>query len=90
VPCKTVRRNVDAEQRQEVVFHLRGEGHSLRAIAGVVGVSDMTVHRDLADAGATPVAPDRTTGKDGKSYPSSQPLSKRHHVKPQSVMESRP
>jgi ATP-dependent DNA ligase len=45
----------------------RESGHLLRAIAGAVGIDERTVRRDLA--GAAPAAPERSVGKDGKSYP---------------------
>ena len=43
----------------------------MRQIAKQLGVTDMTVRRDLAEAEAraTFVAPDQITGADGKSYP---------------------
>lgn len=45
----------------------RAEDVRTRAIAAAVGVTDMTVRRDLA--GATDVAPDAPiTGRDGKTY----------------------
>ncbi len=49
-----------------MVAALRAQGHSLRAIAGAVGVTEMTVRRDIS--GATDVAPETVTGKDGKRY----------------------
>lgn len=49
------RRHMTVEQRRAVVAHLREQGHSLRAIAGAVGVSAKTVHQDLS--GVTPVTP---------------------------------
>lgn len=63
----TDRRQLAPAQRREIVAALREQGHSLRAIAGAVGVSDMQVSRDLS--GATDVAPDRVVGRDGKKYP---------------------
>jgi transposase-like protein len=55
------------EQRLPVVQALREEGHSIRAIAGAVGVGVGQVHRDLAGVpSGTPVA---TQGLDGKTYP---------------------
>jgi len=62
------------DQRQELVGYLAGEGMSTRAIAPIVGVSDVQVHRDIhaqvlphvAPAPATPVdlaAVDMTTGE---------------------------
>jgi hypothetical protein len=42
---------------------------SNRALAAKVGVSDMTIGRARKSSGATRVAPDKVTGKDGKSYP---------------------
>lgn len=62
------RRHLDAEQRREIVAALRANGHSLRAIAGAVGVDDKTVRNDLAGADCS--APDEVHGKDGKRYPS--------------------
>ena len=71
------RRAMPREQRLEVEKALREEGHSLRAIAGVVGVSEKTVHQDLS--GVTLVSPASQVneikgqvikGLDGKSYPS--------------------
>lgn len=50
------RRHMPREQRVEVVQALRDEGHSLRAIGEVVGVSAKTVHQDLS-AGVTQVTP---------------------------------
>ncbi len=61
------RREMPREQRLEVEVALREEGHSLRAIAGVVGVTQTQVARDLATV--TPVTVDRVTGLDGKSRP---------------------
>lgn len=44
------RRQMSAEQRRQVVADLREQGYSLRAIAGVVGVSHQQVTRDLNKA----------------------------------------
>jgi ParB-like chromosome segregation protein Spo0J len=60
------------EQRREAVVALREEGHSLRAIAGAVGVkSTKTVRDDLAAncAPGAQLVPERVTGLDGKSRP---------------------
>ena len=54
-------------ERLPVVKALREEGHSLRAIAGAVGVAESQVRKDLA--GAHQCAPETVTGLDGKSYP---------------------
>ena len=62
------RRAMPKEERLPVEQHLREEGHSLRAIAGVVGVSKAQVRKDLA--GVHQCTPARVTGVDGKSYPS--------------------
>lgn len=68
------RRHLTAEQRREMVRHLREEGHSLRAIGGALGVEKKQVQRDLASGGDTvPTSPERTRGTDGKSYPASRP-----------------
>ena len=61
------RRQLDVDQRREVVAALREQGHSLRSIAGAVGVSLGTVQRDVA--GVSPDTPDEVRGADGKSYP---------------------
>lgn len=42
--------------------------HSLRALAGAVGVSKSQIARDLSTVPSGPPA-DRVTGLDGKSYP---------------------
>lgn len=42
------RRHMPAGQRREIVAALRAEGHSLRAIAGAVGVHHTQVRKDLA------------------------------------------
>jgi hypothetical protein len=68
------------DERPALVLELTGAGLSTRAIAPIVGVTHMTVQRDLA--GGTNVPPDRRssgvqnrtpedaplTGRDGKSY----------------------
>lgn len=64
------RRHLDPAQRREVVADLRADGHSLRAIAGAIGVSAKTVHQDLA--GVTSVTPE-VHGRDGKTYPPRRP-----------------
>jgi len=63
------RRAVPKEERLPMEKALREEGHSLRAIAGAVGVGLGTVQRDLATVPPDTV-PDRVTGLDGKSRPS--------------------
>ncbi len=62
------RRHLSVEQRKEVAATLREQGHSLRAIAGALGVSDGTVRADLSTAQDYAV-PERVTGLDGKSRP---------------------
>jgi transposase len=69
------RRHLTTKQRREVVAALRQEGHSLRAIAGAVGVDAMTVQKDLQRVDVS--TPARTTGLDGKSYPSKRPAAER-------------
>ena len=68
----TDRRHMDIDQRRAIVAHLREQGHSLRAIAGAVGVDPKTVRNDLSTGELSPV-PDRITGRDGKSRPSTRP-----------------
>lgn len=61
------RRMLARDQRVQVVQALREEGHSLRAIAGAVGVAPNTVRADLA--GVQDCTPAETLGVDGKRYP---------------------
>lgn len=72
------RRHLTEDQRRQVAADLRREGHSLRAIAGALGVSEPTVRRDIAKSGASCDAPEpepaaRVIGMDGKSYPATRP-----------------
>ncbi len=59
------------EIRIEIERSMRDEGYSYRRIAGVVGVSEAQVHKDLATNGGvnrlTP--PETVIGADGKKYP---------------------
>lgn len=66
------RRQLTEEQRREVVVALRERGHSVRAIAGALGVGKSTVDRDLAEVSRTGHVdlPERVVGADGKSYAS--------------------
>lgn len=69
------RRQLTEEQRRAVVVELRREGHSERAIAGALGVSQPTVHRDLAreiDSGES-ISPERVSRQGGGSYPARRP-----------------
>lgn len=66
------RRQLDAEQRRQVVSDLRTDGHSTRAIAGALGVDQSTVVRDLA-RGDAPASPAAIHGRDGKTYPGTKP-----------------
>lgn len=55
--------------RRDVVADLRQDGHSLRAIAGAVGVSKSQVAKDLSNCPLVDSSvPDRITGLDGKSH----------------------
>lgn len=75
VTLNLARRHLDAEQRRMVVADLRVQGHSQRAIAQAVGVSQKQVVRDLASPQVSPTThlPERTTGRDGRSYPATRP-----------------
>lgn len=69
------RRQLTADQRQQVVVALTEAGHAPAAIAGALGVSDDTVRRDVqraTTAGAV-VVPERLVGRDGKSRPARRP-----------------
>jgi site-specific DNA-methyltransferase (adenine-specific) len=65
------RRQLDADQRREIVAALREHGHSLRAIAGAVGADAKTVRNDLAGGDLSP--PAEVRGQDGKRYPARRP-----------------
>ena len=67
------RRHLTPDQRREVVGALRSEGHSLRAIAGAVGVSEPTVRRDVAIASPDAIKPERVIRQGGGTYPASRP-----------------
>jgi transposase-like protein len=77
------RRHLTAEQRREIVTSLHEEGHSLRAIAGAVGVSKSQIEKDVKKVSTgghlTPVpeVPQKVRGKDGKSYPAKRPRTSR-------------
>lgn len=69
------RRQLTEDQRREVVRALREQGHSVRAIAGALGVGKSTVDRDvdeLSQAGQLD-QPDRVRSLDGKSRPATRP-----------------
>ncbi|ASU81540.1 hypothetical protein CDO52_00915 [Nocardiopsis gilva YIM 90087] len=69
------RRHLTEEQRRAVVADLRREGHSVRAIAGALGVGKSTVADDMAQlSGAGQLEqPNRVKSLDGKSRPASRP-----------------
>lgn len=70
------RRQLTEDQRREVVQALREQGHSERAIAGAIGVSKATVHRDIerAEIGSPePISPERVVRQGGGSYPARRP-----------------
>lgn len=69
------RRQLDPEQRREVVAHLRQQGHSYRAIGEALGVGKSTVERDaeeLSHAGQLS-DPETVRGLDGKERPATRP-----------------
>jgi ParB-like chromosome segregation protein Spo0J len=65
------RRHLDPTQRAEIAASLRADGHSLRAIAGAVGVSQEQVRQDLS--GVNHLTPESVVGRDGKRYPAKRP-----------------
>jgi transposase-like protein len=76
IALNVARRQLNAEDRRELVTKLRAEGQSTRQIAEALGVDPKTVRNDLNDAAEatgenSPV--DRVTGKDGKSRPARMP-----------------
>lgn len=72
------RRQIDEEQRRAVAVDLRQRGHSVRAIAGALGVGKSTVARDLEREreivpGGTISEPHRVIRQGGGSYPARRP-----------------
>jgi transposase-like protein len=68
------RRQLTEDQRRDIVRLLREQGHSMRAIAGAVGVGKSTVADDverLSGAGQLD-EPSRVSRQGGGSYPSSR------------------
>jgi transposase-like protein len=65
------RQRMEVGQRREVVAALRSDGHSMRAIAGAVGVSQSMVHKDIVQLSTSEqlTEPERSIGLDGKSRP---------------------
>lgn len=56
------------DERRDMVQLLAAEGMSTRAIAPIVGVSNKTVHQDLASEVLPKVTPAPVAGLDGKTY----------------------
>lgn len=69
------RRHLTEEQRREVAVALRQDGHSLRAIAGALGVSHEQVRQDvISESNVNDLTmPERITTTDGRTYPTSRP-----------------
>src|SRR5690606_25589321 len=71
------RRQLTEEQRRAVAVELRKQGYSYRAIAGALGVSHVTVMKDVAEASTgsdLPVEqPERIKSLDGKLRPARRP-----------------
>ena len=68
----TDRRHMDIDQRRAIVAHLREQGHSLRAIAGAVGVDPKTVSKDLSIVDPSTM-PETIRTSDGRTYPATRP-----------------
>jgi transposase-like protein len=69
IALNVARRQLDAEDRRELVAQLRAEGKSIRQIAEQLGVPKSTVADDAAEATVRNRTVDRVIGKDGKSRP---------------------
>lgn len=69
------RRQLSEEQRLSVTKALREQGHTLRAIAGALGVSKSTVANDVAQLSSDGQLnqPERVKSLDGKSRPARRP-----------------
>lgn len=67
------RRQLSEDQRQEVVAELRRQGHSQRAIAGALGVSQSTIRNDVAELSTSTQFPERIRRLNGGSHPARRP-----------------
>lgn len=78
------RRQVPPEERRQQVADLRHEGHSERAIAGALGVSKTTVHKDLGQLVTSDqlTQPERVKGQDGRERPATNKPAKAKKEKP--------
>lgn len=68
----TDRRHLTADQRRPVVKALREDGHSQRAIAGALGVSQSLVAKDLSALNTRVQSPERIATLDGRTYPATR------------------
>jgi hypothetical protein len=68
------RRQLTEEQRREVAFVLRQEGHSYRAIGGTLGISHVQARTDVdkaeAERGVNHLTPEQPAAEEGKHEPS--------------------
>ncbi len=82
------RRQLDREQRLEVIGHLWQEGHSNVAIGKALGISEGQVRKDVKQVRTSTnlTAPNRKIGLDGKSYPAVR----KHVTRPQDANRGRP
>jgi ParB-like chromosome segregation protein Spo0J len=85
IALNVARRQLTAEDRQELVAQLRVEGKSTRQIAEQLGVDQSTVVRDLAKASDATASVDRVTGKDGKARPAR--MTRKPKAKPEADLE---
>lgn len=69
------RRHLTPEVRAQIVANLRSQGHSLRSIAGAVGVSKSQVAKDVnqLSTGGQLTQPQKSKGLDGKERPAQKP-----------------
>lgn len=64
------RRHLRPEQRAEIATSLRQKKYSGARIAGLLGVDEATVRRDLS--GSADAEPEKVLGSDGRAYPASR------------------
>lgn len=86
------RRQLSEEERKKVVADLRQEGHSVRAIAGALGVGKSTVHEDLDELSAAGqlTEPKQVKGLDGRSRPAESRKPKKHKSEKPKVIATDP
>lgn len=67
------RRQLDPEQRKQIVADMRRAGYTYREIGGALGVEHTTAMRDAKEIGADAPISDRVARRGGGTYPARRP-----------------